>query len=88
MAAKRGICLVTVRKSRAARGAEAVGRDFIRFGAKLENVSVGCCGMAGTYGHEVKTMPTRWISTRFPSATGDPAFTAQTVALGDRIFLS
>ena len=27
---------------------------FARCGAKLENVSVGCCGMAGTYGHEVK----------------------------------
>ncbi|PDO88035.1 D-2-hydroxyglutarate dehydrogenase YdiJ [Kosakonia pseudosacchari] len=27
---------------------------FARFGAVLENVSVGCCGMAGTYGHEVK----------------------------------
>lgn len=27
---------------------------FARFGAKLESVSVGCCGMAGTYGHEVK----------------------------------
>ncbi len=27
---------------------------FARFGATLENVSVGCCGMAGTYGHEVK----------------------------------
>jgi FAD/FMN-containing dehydrogenase/Fe-S oxidoreductase len=27
---------------------------FARLGAKLENVSVGCCGMAGTYGHEVK----------------------------------
>ncbi len=26
---------------------------FARFGAKLENVSVGCCGMAGTYGHEI-----------------------------------
>ncbi len=26
---------------------------FARFGAKLESVSVGCCGMAGTYGHEV-----------------------------------
>jgi len=25
---------------------------FAHFGAKLENVSVGCCGMAGTYGHE------------------------------------
>lgn len=25
---------------------------FARFGARLENVSVGCCGMAGTYGHE------------------------------------
>ena len=27
---------------------------FAHFGAKLENISVGCCGMAGTYGHEVK----------------------------------
>ncbi|WLI77165.1 FAD-binding and (Fe-S)-binding domain-containing protein [Kosakonia sp. H02] len=27
---------------------------FAHFGARLENVSVGCCGMAGTYGHEVK----------------------------------
>jgi len=25
---------------------------FQRFGLTLENVSVGCCGMAGTYGHE------------------------------------
>ncbi len=27
---------------------------FARFGARLENISVGCCGMAGTYGHEVQ----------------------------------
>ena len=26
---------------------------FARYGQKLTNVSVGCCGMAGTYGHEV-----------------------------------
>lgn len=32
---------------------------FARFGAKLENVSVGCCGMAGTYGHEARTCKTR-----------------------------
>lgn len=25
---------------------------FAGFGARLENVNVGCCGMAGTYGHE------------------------------------
>lgn len=25
---------------------------FARFGARLESVSTGCCGMAGTYGHE------------------------------------
>lgn len=25
---------------------------FSHFGAKLNNVSLGCCGMAGTYGHE------------------------------------
>ncbi|QUG75514.1 FAD-binding protein [Erwinia sp. E602] len=29
---------------------------FARFGATLENVSVGCCGMAGTYGHETKNL--------------------------------
>ncbi|WP_058972794.1 D-2-hydroxyglutarate dehydrogenase YdiJ [Type-D symbiont of Plautia stali] len=29
---------------------------FARFGAKLENVNVGCCGMAGTYGHESKNL--------------------------------
>ncbi|MDP1368987.1 hypothetical protein Q6248_28885, partial [Klebsiella pneumoniae] len=27
---------------------------FAHFGAKLENVSVGCFVMSGTYGHEVK----------------------------------
>ncbi|MCG8154710.1 FAD-binding oxidoreductase [Brenneria goodwinii] len=29
---------------------------FSRFGARLENVSVGCCGMAGTYGHESQNL--------------------------------
>ena len=28
------------------------GAIFAHFGAKLEGVNVGCCGMAGTYGHE------------------------------------
>ncbi|HGJ5867721.1 FAD-binding and (Fe-S)-binding domain-containing protein [Arsenophonus nasoniae] len=27
---------------------------FAQFGCQLINVNVGCCGMAGTYGHEVK----------------------------------
>lgn len=27
---------------------------FAQFGRQLINVNVGCCGMAGTYGHEVK----------------------------------
>ena len=27
---------------------------FSHFGAKLETVSLGCCGMAGTYGHELE----------------------------------
>lgn len=30
---------------------------FRHFGARLEGVSVGCCGMAGTYGHEQKKSP-------------------------------
>lgn len=29
---------------------------FARFGQTLNNVSVGCCGMAGTYGHEVANL--------------------------------
>ncbi|MDU4093494.1 MAG: FAD-linked oxidase C-terminal domain-containing protein, partial [Pantoea sp.] len=29
---------------------------FARFGARLENINVGCCGMAGTYGHEAKNL--------------------------------
>ncbi|MGK4473399.1 D-2-hydroxyglutarate dehydrogenase YdiJ [Aeromonas molluscorum] len=30
------------------------GTLFGRFGARLQPVSVGCCGMAGTYGHDAK----------------------------------
>ncbi|UNA34114.1 hypothetical protein LOF13_04450 [Klebsiella pneumoniae subsp. pneumoniae] len=56
------------RSDRATGGDKAVGRYFAHFGAKLENVSVGCCGMAGTYGHEVKTTPTRWPFTRSPGS--------------------
>ncbi|MTH46916.1 D-2-hydroxyglutarate dehydrogenase YdiJ [Intestinirhabdus alba] len=41
---------VTARPGAPAQWAEI----FARFGARLENVSVGCCGMAGTYGHEVR----------------------------------
>lgn len=29
---------------------------FARVGAKLENINVGCCGMAGTYGHETENL--------------------------------
>jgi Fe-S oxidoreductase len=42
------------RSDRAAGAPAQWASIFARFGAKLENVSVGCCGMAGTYGHEVK----------------------------------
>lgn len=31
---------------------------FNRFGGKLEDVAVGCCGMAGTYGHDAKQLAT------------------------------
>ncbi len=58
---------------------------FAHFGAKLENVSVGCCGMAGTYGHEVKTTPTRWPFTRSPAA-GDAAAAAKPLS-GDGLLL-
>lgn len=29
---------------------------FARFGARLENINAGCCGMAGTYGHEQQNL--------------------------------
>lgn len=29
---------------------------FAHFGVILENINVGCCGMAGTYGHEAKNL--------------------------------
>lgn len=29
---------------------------FLRFGASLQSVSTGCCGMAGTYGHEMPNL--------------------------------
>lgn len=29
---------------------------FARFGAKLENINAGCCGMAGSYGHESRNL--------------------------------
>ncbi len=41
---------------------------FARFGAKLENVSVGCCGMAGTYGHEAKNHKIRSGSMNYPAS--------------------
>ncbi|MFP1527579.1 hypothetical protein ACLB1R_08355 [Escherichia coli] len=50
-----GISLVTVPKLPPCRVRQHNrAAIFARFGAKLENVSVGCCGMAGTYGHEAK----------------------------------
>ena len=30
------------------------GKLFAHLGAELKPVAVGCCGMAGTYGHDVK----------------------------------
>ncbi|MHA6964844.1 hypothetical protein CGX12_11920 [Zobellella denitrificans] len=32
------------------------GRIFGHLGARLEPVAVGCCGMAGTYGHETRNL--------------------------------
>lgn len=29
---------------------------FFCYGVRLENVSVGCCGMVGIYGYEVKNI--------------------------------
>lgn len=48
---------------------------FAHFGAKLENVSVGCCGMAGTYGHEVKNHANS-LAIYALSAAGDAAAAA------------
>ncbi|MDF0535450.1 FAD-binding and (Fe-S)-binding domain-containing protein [Shewanella sp. A32] len=29
---------------------------FARFGAKMDSINLGCCGMAGTYGHEIENL--------------------------------
>ncbi|KFZ38515.1 membrane protein [Shewanella mangrovi] len=29
---------------------------FARFGAELDSINLGCCGMAGTYGHEIENL--------------------------------
>jgi len=29
---------------------------FAKFGAKLDSINLGCCGMAGTYGHEIENL--------------------------------
>ena len=54
-AVNHGISLVTVPKLPPCRVRQHNGPRYLPvYGAKLENVSVGCCGMAGTYGHEAK----------------------------------
>lgn len=58
---------------------------FAHFGAKLENVSVGCCGMAGTYGHEL-TNHKNSLGIYELSASGDATSTAKPL-LGNRLFL-
>lgn len=58
---------------------------FARFGAKLESVSVGCCGMAGTYGHEVKNHANS-LGIYELSASGDAALAAKPLS-GDGILL-
>ncbi len=58
---------------------------FAHFGAKLENVSVGCCGMAGTYGHEVKNHANS-LAIYALSAAGDAAAAAKPLS-GDGLLL-
>ncbi|SQC93021.1 Uncharacterised protein [Cedecea neteri] len=58
-------------------GTESVAGIFARFGAKLESVSVGCCGMAGTYGHEVKNLANSLGIYELSLASGDAAPAAQ-----------
>jgi hypothetical protein len=45
-------------RASAADAAAAWNDVFQRFGLSLELVSAGCCGMAGTYGHEAKNLET------------------------------
>ncbi len=59
---------------------------FAHFGAKLENVSVGCCGMAGTYGHEVKNHANSLAIYALSSAAGDAAAAAKPLS-GDGLLL-
>ncbi|MCS5961491.1 (Fe-S)-binding protein [Klebsiella pneumoniae subsp. pneumoniae] len=59
---------------------------FAHFGAKLENVSVGCCGMAGTYGHEGEKPRQLVGHLRALLAAGDAAAAAKPLS-GDGLLL-
>ena len=62
--AKRGICLSHCTEVTALPQRRSSEARILRAGAEQRS-AWAVVGMAGTYGHEVKTTPTRWISTRF-----------------------
>ncbi|ADZ91295.1 FAD-binding and (Fe-S)-binding domain-containing protein [Marinomonas mediterranea] len=57
---------------------------FSQFGLNLESVAVGCCGMAGTYGHESKNLETSKTiyGLSWKEAINNPAFSDSLVATG------
>ncbi|MFT6388270.1 MAG: FAD/FMN-containing dehydrogenase/Fe-S oxidoreductase [Cellvibrionaceae bacterium] len=57
---------------------------FEKLGAKLENINVGCCGMAGTYGHETNNLKTskHIYSLSWEQVINDPTLDGKLVASG------
>ncbi len=57
---------------------------FDKLGASLENINVGCCGMAGTYGHEANNVETskKIYSLSWEQVINDPRFDGKLVASG------
>jgi len=57
---------------------------FQKLGGKLDNINVGCCGMAGTYGHESNNVDTskHIYSLSWEQVINDPTLDGKLVASG------
>lgn len=57
---------------------------YEKLGAKLNNVNVGCCGMAGTFGHETNNLETskQLYSLSWEKVINDPELDGKLVASG------
>lgn len=57
---------------------------YKKLGAKLDNINVGCCGMAGTFGHETNNLDTskQLYSMSWEKVINDPELDGKLVASG------